>query len=151
MTIQHIASDFTRAVRYSVLWPHRSSEADCTIDLDDRPDAIHLGAIAPAGEVVGVLSLFDQRPDRFPQAIHVNTAVYRLRAMGVLPEWRRQGVGEALIEAACLAVKERGAQVVWCDARQVAFPFYESCGFHYLSELYDIPVIGPHRMMARAL
>ena len=151
MNTQRIASEATRAVRFRVLWPHRPSEADCTIDLDDRADAIHLGAIAPHGEVVGVLSLFDQRPDRFPSAFPSNTPVYRLRAMGVLPEWRRQRVGEALIEAACLAVKERGAQVLWCDAREVAFSFYESCGFHYLSELYDIPVIGPHRMMARAL
>lgn len=149
MNIQRIAPEATRAVRHRVLWPHRATVADCTIDIDGAPHAVHLGALAP--DVVGVLSLFDQRPDRFPDAFPADRPVYRLRAMGVLPEWRRQRVGEALIEAACAEARGLGAEEIWCDARKIALPFYESCGFRYLSELYDIPVIGPHRMMARAL
>ncbi len=151
MTIRPLASEATRSVRHRVLWPHRPSLEACTIDIDDAPHARHLGALSPAGEVVGVLSLFAQRSDRFPDALPADLPVYRLRAMGVLPAWRRCGVGEALIEAACAAARELGAAELWCDARLVALPFYEACGFRYLTDRYDIPVIGPHRMMARAL
>ena len=38
-----------------------------------------------------------------------------------------------------------------CDAREVAFPFYERMGFSFVSGRYEVPAIGPHRMMALKL
>ena len=38
--------------------------------------------------------------------------------------------------------------MLWCDAREVAFGFYERMGFVFLNDTYDIPDIGPHRTMA---
>lgn len=149
--IQPVPSKGTHSVRHRVLWPHREDEDACTIDIDDLPSALHLAAVDEYGKAVGVLSLFDQRSERFPDAIPAEEPVYRLRAMGVVPECRRLGVGQALVEAACEAVREKGAVYLWCDARKVALPFYEALGFHYLSGMYEIPIIGPHRMMARRL
>lgn len=149
--IQPVPSSGTHSVRFRVLWPHRADEAACTIDIDDLPSALHLAAMDESARPLGVLSLFDQRSDRFPDAIPAVQPVYRLRAMGVLPEYRRLGVGQSLVEAACEAARIRGAHWLWCDAREVALPFYEALGFEYLSGSYDIPIIGPHRMMARRL
>lgn len=151
MTVQRIAPAQTCPVRHRVLWPHRPDVASCTIDIDGAPGALHLGAFSPAGELVGVASLFVQRSERFPDALPADAPVHRLRAMGVLPEWRRQRVGEALIEAACDAARANGSHFLWCDAREVALPFYEAQGFRFLSSTYEIPLIGPHRMMARPL
>jgi len=150
-TIEPVPSSGTRSVRFQVLWPHRADEAACTIDIDDLPSALHLAALDENGRPLGVLSLFNQRSDRFPDAIPADQPVYRLRAMGVLPAYRRLGVGEALVEAACDVVRQKGAVYLWCDARKVALPFYEALGFKYLSGVYEIPIIGPHRMMARRL
>ena len=47
--------------------------------------------------------------------------------------------------------REQGAVWLWCDAREVAFPFYERMGFKFVSEGYHVPEIGPHRMMALKL
>jgi GNAT superfamily N-acetyltransferase len=134
-----------------VLWPHRPDVESCTIDEDGAPDARHLGAFTPNGDLVGVLSLFAQRSERFPAVIDPAVPVYRLRAMGVLPEFRRQRVGESLIAAACDTARTLGAAQLWCDAREAALPFYEALGFRCLSPTYEIPPIGPHRMMAREL
>ena len=63
----------------------------------------------------------------------------------------RSGVGvrgAALIAKAAEEVRFAGRRVLWCDAREVAFGFYERMGFGYLNEVYDIPEIGPHRTMA---
>jgi GNAT superfamily N-acetyltransferase len=125
--------------------------ASCTIDIDEAADALHFGAFSPEGDLVGVASLFDQRSERFPDALPADAPVHRLRAMGVLSDWRRQGVGESLIEAACTAARSAGSLYLWCDARQVALAFYEAQGFRFLSSTYEIPLIGPHRMMARPL
>ena len=151
MMVHRIPSAETRSVRHRVLWPHRPDVASCTIDIDDAPDALHFGAFSPEGEIVGVASLFLQRSDRFPEALPTDAPVRRLRAMGVLPEWRRQRVGEALIEASCEAARSQGVAFLWCDAREVALRFYEAQGFQFLSSTYEIPLIGPHRMMARPL
>jgi len=45
----------------------------------------------------------------------------------------------------------RGKSVLWCDAREVAFGFYERLGFGFMNEMYELPDVGPHRTMALVL
>ena len=149
--VKSIAPEDTQSVRHRVLWPHRASVESCTIDIDAAEHARHLGAFSAGGSLLGVLSLFEQRSDRFPHAFDDSVPLYRLRAMGVLPEYRRMGVGESLVNEACGLARQLGAEWLWCDAREVAFAFYEALEFEYLSQPFEIPLIGPHRMMARAL
>jgi len=61
---------------------------------------------------------------------------------------RGWGAGAALIRKAAHEVRAQDREVLWCDAREVAFGFYERMGFGYLNDTYDIPDIGPHRTMA---
>ncbi len=39
--------------------------------------------------------------------------------------------------------------LVWCNARVVAVPFYAKQGWEIVSEVFDIPTVGPHRAMLR--
>ena len=71
--------------------------------------------------------------------------------MGTLPEVRGKGAGAAIVRYAANWSREQGAVWLWCDAREVAFPFYERMGFEFVSEGYHVPDIGPHRMMALKL
>ncbi len=75
----------------------------------------------------------------------------RLRVMGTLPEVRGQGAGAALVARATEEVVKRGKSVLWCDAREVAFGFYERLGFDFMNEMYVLPDVGPHRTMALVL
>jgi len=140
-----------RPMRNAVLWPHKESPDACVIPEDHLPNTRHLAAFNHAGVIVGVCSLFCQRSARFPAAIPAEEAVYRLRVMGTAPEVRGHGAGAALITKACEEAKGLGADWLWCDARQIALGFYDRMGFKFLSETYEVPEIGPHRMMARRL
>jgi GNAT superfamily N-acetyltransferase len=71
--------------------------------------------------------------------------------MGTLPEVRGLGAGAALIASASDEVLRRGKTVLWCDAREVAFGFYERLGFDFMNEVYELPDVEPHRTMALVL
>ncbi len=150
-TVRQITAAETRPVRHIVLWPHKENVEECVIDVDAAPHAHHVGAFDESGVLVGVCSMFHQRSERFPGAISSDQRVYRLRVMGTLNEVRGQGAGAAIIDYACQWCKSKGVNWIWCDAREIAFPFYEKQGFSFLSELYEVHPVGPHRMMARKL
>jgi len=141
----------TQVLRHRILWPHKAASHECTIDIDQAAHAHHVGAFNPQGHHVGVCSLFAQRSERYPSVLPLDESVYRLRVMGTLPEVRGQGAGAAIIEYACDWCRKEGASWLWCDAREVAFDFYEKVGFSFVSEPYEVAQIGPHRMMARKL
>ena len=52
-------------------------------------------------------------------------------ALGVLPDSRRRGVGEALTRAACERLRERGADTVLLFATEMGRPLYERLGFEH--------------------
>jgi GNAT superfamily N-acetyltransferase len=52
-----------------------------------------------------------------PSRICVPDGAWALAHMAVLPEWRGQGVGQALTLAGLTVVRERGATVTWSDWR----------------------------------
>jgi GNAT superfamily N-acetyltransferase len=148
--------EMLKGVRYEVLWPQLESEEEARIDIDESKGAIHLAAI-DGEEVVGVASLFLQNCDRFP-GFFEGEKVYRLRAMGVLDKVQGKGVGVAIIKEALRIIEEEGVKVIWCDAREIAWGFYERCGFEFASgvegyecEAYTVPNIGLHKMMFRRL
>lgn len=149
--IRNISAEETQPVRHLVLWPHLPNVESCVIDIDHEPHAHHVGAFDMKGNLVGVCSLFQQRSDRFPQAILEGAPVYRLRTMGTLEEVRGQGAAVAIIHYVCQWCAERGVRYVWCDARQVAYGFYERMGFEFASEEFHLERIGLHRMMTRSL
>ena len=148
-SVSVISAEETRSIRFRVLWPHKSSAEECVIDADHSDGAYHIGAFDENKQLVGVCSLFNQRSDRHPGALPDTDSVYRLRVMGTTPEVRGKGAGAAIIEFACTWCQEQDVKWLWCDALEVAFGFYERMGFECLSEMYQVPQIGPHQMMAR--
>jgi GNAT superfamily N-acetyltransferase len=149
--VSFISAEETRPVRFRVLWPHKPNANECVIDIDHASGARHIGASDVEGQQVGVCSLFDQRSDRFPSAIPLTDSVYRLRVIGTIPEVRGEGAGAAIIDFACAWCRQTGVEWLWCDAREVAFGFYQKMGFDFVSGPYQVPNIGTHRMMARKL
>lgn len=77
----------------------------------------------------------------------------RLRGMAVDPTYHRQGLGERILNFAMTEVSLAFSEVslFWCNAREVAYPFYEHMGFDYWGEPFELPKIGPHMVMWRRL
>jgi ribosomal protein S18 acetylase RimI-like enzyme len=76
---------------------------------------------------------------------------WRVRGMATLPAFRGQGVGSAVLTALVEHAREGGATAVWANVRTPARTLYERAGFEVISEEFELPQIGPHVVMRRAL
>lgn len=136
-----------RPVRTAVLRPHFEPGRLLELPEDEQPRTRHLAARDVSGEVIGCVT-FIPRACPVPER---EEAGVQLRGMAVLASWQRRGVGRALILGARdLLFGEGGAyvgEVVWCNARQSAEPFYEGLGFEGVGARFEIEGIGPHRVM----
>lgn len=112
-------------------------------DGDDDPDTLHAGAVVD-GRLAAIASIAPDPSDDAP-----GPDAWRLRGMATVEELRGTGLGRAVLECCLEHARERGARIVWCNARTGAIGFYERSGFEIVSEVFDVPVIGPHVRMVR--
>jgi predicted GNAT family N-acyltransferase len=93
------------------------------IELDDMDaKCVHALAWSPDNVVVGTGRLL---PDG------------RIGRMAVAKDWRRQGVGAALLEALTAAAKKRGHAEVKLSAQLQAAEFYRGYGFVAEGKVYE--------------
>lgn len=97
--------------------------------------SVHFVAVSGDGEPVGTA--------RLTEDAHIGR-------MAVLPEWRRNGVGRLLLEAAVETARGHGHSHVELSAQLQAAGFYEKLGFQAYGEVYHEVGI-PHRRMRRPL
>ena len=138
--IKEVPAELVIPLRHKILRPHQPVEA-CHYDFDNDEKCFHLAAITDKEEVIGVATFFPEDFKNFQNA-------FRLRGMASDDSARGLGVGSALIEAAVQSLKQRNSDVLWCNAREVAFGFYQKLGFAFESEMFDIEGIGPHKVMS---
>ncbi|MAF90887.1 MAG: GNAT family N-acetyltransferase [Bdellovibrionota bacterium] len=130
-------------LRHKILRAHLPKE-DSLYPTDDLESSFHLAAFTNENVVIGVASFF---PEKYQNADHA----YRLRGMASAENARGLGVGKALLLEAFKELKDRGCDILWCNAREIAFPFYEKLGFNFDSEMFEIANIGPHKIMSRKI
>jgi GNAT superfamily N-acetyltransferase len=112
----------TRELRRAVLRPQW--EPGRPMAGDDDPAAVHVAALDGA-DVLGACVLLPRAYPPHPE----RPGSWQLRGMAVAPARQRAGVGGRLLAGALALVRERGAALVWCDARVTAAPFYRRHGF----------------------
>ncbi len=139
-----VAPDRVTALRAAVLRPGLSAETAIFAG-DDEPDTLHV-AILRGGEAVSVASVIRERTDRV-QAV----PQWRIRGMATLPELRGRGMGTVLLGALEQHARAHGGEVLWCFARPAARPLYERAGLAVEGEPFELPPIGPHVLMTKAL
>jgi len=115
---------------------------DCHFQGDDAPGTFHMGYQSPDGAVVSILTCQSEPMEGY------DGIGYRLRGMATHPDWRGKGVGSHLLLSAIEHLSTVvTADYLWCNARRVAYDFYLHLGFDFVSGEFDIPNIGPHRVM----
>jgi predicted GNAT family N-acyltransferase len=102
---------------------------------EDDAGSVHWLACAMDGTPIGCARLL---PDG------------HLGRMAVLPDWRGQGIGRALLDAAMRAAQKRGLRQVVLSAQTHAAAFYERAGFTTMGAVYEEAGI-PHVAMTRAM
>ncbi|MEY3598884.1 MAG: hypothetical protein RL521_1307 [Bacteroidota bacterium] len=129
------------SLRFLVLWPHKLGMEECLLDVDFKAGTRHFAARNHLNEVVACCTMVLESKE-------IEAEVYgvRLRAMATHPNIRGKGAGKELLLYAMSKFKDAK---FWCDAREVAVPFYLKCGWNVRSEPYDIPIIGKHFLMSK--
>ncbi len=113
----------------------REQRVPAEIELDDM-DAPSLHAVAFENEkAIGTGRLL---PDG-----HIGR-------MAILKEWRRRGIGAAILKALIDAAERRGDREIALSAQLHAVEFYRTHGFEPVGDVYEEAGI-PHQAMVRAL
>jgi len=94
-------------------------------------NALHLLAVDESNKPIGCVRIL---------------AMGIIGRMAVLKEWRRQGVGKALLDGAIATCRKHGWKNITLSAQTHAISFYERAGFFVCSDEYLDAGI-PHRDM----
>ena len=118
---------------------------------DDDPDTAHV-ALRVADEPeqdgpVAVGTVLREPPPWEP----ARSDGWRIRGMATRPDVRGRGLGRLVLDALVDHVAAHDGGVLWCNARTGATPFYGRAGFVARGEVFDVPGIGPHHTMWRAV
>ncbi|MCW8898418.1 MAG: GNAT family N-acetyltransferase [Flavobacteriales bacterium] len=144
-SVKIITTKETYPLRLEVLWQHKNSLDECKLDIDDLTTTFHVGAYKN-GEIVAIGTFLQQQNEKFEAKNQ-----YRLRAMATSPKVRGENFGKQVIDFALEELKNRKADLLWCDARKVALGFYEKMGFKIKGDFYEIPIIGKHKLMYKRI
>lgn len=124
------------AVRRRVFQDEQGVPAELEFDADDELAAHVIAAVD--GTVVGTGRV----------VLHDDDA--KIGRMAVLPQWRKHGIGRALLAALLREAARRGATRAVLHAQVHALGFYAREGFTAVGEEFEEAGI-PHRRMEREL
>ena len=140
METRIISSELTYEIRKQVLWPHIKN-GDYSISADKNPETFHLGTFVNK-KVISIGTFIKENNSKFNCNLQ-----YRLRAMATDKNYRQIGAGKNLFLKALDILNNKEIEILWCDARLIAIPFYESVNMQSLPKSYNVPNIGLHKTM----
>lgn len=131
-------------LRARVLRPGQVTEKS-VYDKDGDIESLHLG-FKCKNSIIGVCTFFLEGHEWLRA-----TRPYRLRGMATDPSEQKKGIGRQMLLRAFSELKSRGCDLLWCNARENAFGFYEKMGFRSIGEPFEIDSIGRHKVMYKVL
>ena len=138
--IKFLKTEDVLSLRSIVLREGKRSPEECVFENDDALDSFHLGYLLD-DKIICVASFHLQSREGFAGN------AFQLRGMATAEEHRGKGYGNLLVNFAITYLRGQKVNYVWCNAREKAFRFYQSLGFEFISDEFDIPGIGPHKTM----
>jgi len=142
--IKEITALETFSVRQPVLRPGKNIET-CHFEGDNLETTKHFGYFEE-NYLAGIASLFKSNSDLFQ-----DKEQFQLRGMAVLSDFQKKGIGEKLVNYAESDAKNRNADLIWFNAREIAVPFYEKLGYKIIGQPFKIGDVGKHFVMFKRL
>lgn len=150
ISIEQIMALQTIDLRTRILRPGQPVEI-CHYAEDNLSSTFHLGAFVTLenGErVIGANGTYMKDVNKFfPDAKNP----YRLRGMATDHPYRGIGLGSQIVQQGEMLLKVMNCDLLWFNARESAFSFYEKNGFLMIGDMFDIPGAGPHKVMYKWL
>lgn len=142
--IKKVVAKEVRPLRHSEL--RKGQDFSTTsYDRDNEKNTFHLGVFLE-NNIVSCSTFYPEQTDKIP-----SKNAYRLRGMATDSSYLRKGYGDQIMQEAFQILKSKECDLLWCNARLIAVPFYQSVGFQEVGELFDIPEIGPHYYMYKRI
>lgn len=138
MEVREIPAEATYPLRSRILRPGQPLEAN-HYPMDTL--GVHFGLFDGA-RLISVVTAHPEDNARFPGQGH-----WRIRGMATEEGLQGRGLGLKVLLHLLAWGRARGIPLFWCNAREKAISFYERQGFKVESELFDLPKIGPHKVM----
>jgi len=138
--IRFIPVEDTLPIRNDILRGGKLSLNECRFPGDDSEGAFHLGYFDNK-KLVCIATFHPKNYEGY------NGKGCQLRGMATLEECRGRGIGNQLVNFAIVYLRGQKANYVWCNARKSALKFYADLGFEVISDEFELPVIGPHRVL----
>lgn len=141
-TVEFISSEETLDLRSRILRPGQNLQL-CRYPEDNLPSTFHL-AIKDKGLVIANGTFIQQAHTNYFQQARFP---YRLRGMATDIKFQKQGLGRQIIQNALKELERRGCDLLWFNARVNAEDFYKKLGFIATGDPFELPLIGPHKVM----
>jgi len=138
--IRFIQLEDTLPVRNEVLREGKLTPDECRFPGDEAKGTFHLGYF-DKDKLACIATFHLKGYSEFPGT------GYQLRGMATLENYRGKGFGNQLVNFAIVYLRGQKANYTWCNARVKAIPFYQNLGFEMISPEFDVPGIGPHRVL----
>lgn len=147
-----IKPEETYHLRQTVLRPGRPAE-EAKFEGDFSSSTFHVGTFD--ADKIQVVATFNEHLPPLPLSEFLNissdVSSYRLRGMATDLSARRKGYGKETILFAEEFLRSKKVDLLWFNARQVAYPFYTSLGYEFFGEEFEMTLIGPHKVMYKIL
>jgi predicted GNAT family N-acyltransferase len=142
-SVQLIKPEQTLHLRQKILRPF-STEAECVYPGDNAEPNFHLGAISDK-KIVCVASFYLEKATM--PALQYAKKPFRLRGMATDTAYVKKGYGRDVLQQGINLLRQQRCDLLWCNARENAFQFYQRLGFSFEGDFFDLPKIGPHKVM----
>lgn len=144
LNIRFIGPGETHLLRQMVLRPLQPVD-EMEWPGDRAAGSFHAGV--ELGQVlVGIGTFILEQHAGLPGAKH-----YRLRGMAVHPGYRSKGIGGMILGFGIDQLRHEEADLVWCNARDMASGFYAKAGFSTVGLPFTIEGIGIHHLMYKRI
>lgn len=145
LVVREVPIEVTDDLRWQILRPNLEPGSFEWPDFGGPGAATY--AVFAGEEAISTVTIFPEACAWWPEA----AAAWRLRGMATADGWQGRGVGRLALDATVTHTARAGGDLLWCNARIRAVPFYVRAGFEVHGDEFDIDPIGPHLAMARRI
>lgn len=145
-TAEFITALVTIDLRHRILRPGHDRSI-CHYAEDNFSSTFHVGIRDVSKKVIANGTFMQQGHESFATA----KKPYRLRGMATETGFQKQGLGRLIINFAEKELRQRNCDLLWFNARTSAEIFYQKLGFSTDPVVFDIPTVGPHKIMYKWL
>ena len=142
VVVRPVSVQTVRPLRHRVLRGPDAPMQASVYPADERATTLHLACFAD-DRLVGCATLFPESKGGQP--------AWRLRGMAVEPSEQGRGYGSRLVVVGLQHARAASLELVWCNARTSALPFYAKHGFVVVGEEFITAGGIPHVVAERHL